>query len=154
MKMSTNKRIARIRKAHEEKISIACEDSTKVSALIRSVVFAGFALIWIILQGKSKTLPDILLYPKLKYAAILLSFSIILEFIHLVISVSISLVYAIIILTKAPSYCKKKTMHNMLPTSTPHCSLYIQWGCWYAKSIAVIIAYILILLYLLNVQSI
>lgn len=151
METSTNKRIARIRQAHEEKISIACEDSAKVSALIRNVVFAGFALIWIILQGKSKTLPDILLYPKLKYAAILLSFSIILEFMHLVISVSVSLIFATIRLTKAPSYCKKKTMHNMRPTYTPHCSLYIQWGCWYAKSIAVIIAYILILLYLLNV---
>lgn len=145
---SISKRIDRIRQAHFEKMTIAQEDSVKVSALIRSVVFAGFALIWIIIQGKTSSLCDIILYPQLKWAAILLSFSIILEFLHLMISVSVSLIYATIKLTKAPSYSSKKTIHNMLPTFTPHYSLYIQWGCWYTKSLAVIIAYVLISLYL------
>lgn len=146
--MDSSERIDRIRQAHFEKMTIAQEDSVKVSALIRSVVFAGFALIWIIIQGKTSSLCDIILYPQLKWAAILLSFSIILEFLHLMISVSVSLIYATIKLTKAPSYSSKKTIYNMLPTFTPHYSLYIQWGCWYIKSLAVIIAYVLISLYL------
>lgn len=109
----------------------ASERSDKISGLIRVVVFAGFGLIWVILQTGNKNINDLSIVEPLGMATAMLCSSIIVEFCHLIIDVSSNLYQG----CRGVRFAKSKSKRIFL----------LQWFLWYLKAILVIGAYLSIL---------
>lgn len=109
----------------------ASERSDRISGLIRVVVFAGFGLIWVILQASNKNVNDLSIVEPLGMATAMLCGSIIVEFCHLIIDVSSNLYQG----------CRG----IKFATSTSKRIFLLQWFLWYLKALLVIGAYLSIL---------
>lgn len=110
----------------------ASENSQRISVLIRNVVFAGFGLVWIILQAEHSTIHTLSIKTYLGVATTMLCLAVILEFIHLMIDVSTNLYQGI---------RKIKIFNSVLENIFG-----LQWFLWYAKAVVVIIGYLCILM--------
>lgn len=109
----------------------ASERSDKISELIRGVAFAGFGLIWVILQVSNKNVNDLSIVEPLGLATLMLCCSIIAEYSHFIIDVSSNLYQGL--------------RNNRFSSSNLKLFFLIQWFLWYVKTIMVIVAYLSIL---------
>lgn len=109
----------------------ANERSSKISDLIRVVVFAGFGLIWIILQASDKEVKDMSIAEPLGMATAMLCGSVIVEFLYLIVDVSSNLYQGI----RNIKFAESKSKRIFL----------LQWSLWYFKALLVIGAYLTIL---------
>lgn len=118
--------------SHQEKcLRRANERSCKISDLIRVVVFAGFGLIWVILQASDKNVKDLSIVEPLGIATAMLCGSVIVEFLYLIVDVSSNLYQGIRNIKFAESNAKRIFL--------------LQWSLWYLKALLVIGAYLTIL---------
>ena len=130
-----------VREIYEGRMKVACEDSAKISSLIRYLAITGCALVWLLLQqeGGFKGLKTNCC---LKTAVFLFCMTIIIELLHLGISVTINLYYATFKLIRNVSLKGQKT--RRIPTKFPKRFLCVQWILWYLKFITLFVGYILI----------
>lgn len=113
-------------------------NSDKISRLIRFVVFAGFGLIWVILQAYDKNMEDLSRIRSLGLAVIFLCSTVIAEFFHLIMDVSSNLYQGY--------YNVKFSKRKLKRIFT------MQWILWYVKAILVIVAYVCILIGMLQIS--
>ena len=141
----TNNNIERIREAYEGRMNVACEDSAKISALIRYFAISGFALVWLLLEPKNG-LMALKMDKILQTAVFLLCVTIIFELLHLGASVTVNLYYATHKLKCKVSYVQEPNVKKsqMIPTKFPKGWLCFQWGLWYLKVLTLVTGYILI----------
>lgn len=117
--------------SQEKFLRRAKERSGKISDLIRVVVFAGFGLIWVILQASNKNVKDLSIVGPLGIATAMLCGSIIVEFLYLIVDVSSNLYQGI----RNIKFAESKSKRIFL----------LQWFLWYLKALLVIGAYLTIL---------
>lgn len=116
-------------------LSRASKKSAKASDLTRSLVFAGFGLIWVILQADKLNIKNLKIGTDLGYATTMLCIAVIFEFIYLMFNVSINLYQG-----WTNKFFSEPTMKKFIG---------VQWFLWFAKALAVIVGYVFILLSLM-----
>lgn len=112
-------------------LSRASEKSAKASDLIRTLVFAGFGLIWVILQADKLNIKNLRIGTDLGYATTMLCIAVIFEFTYLIFNVSINLYQG-----WTNKFFSEPTMKMLMG---------FQWILWFAKALAVIVGYFFIL---------
>lgn len=144
--MANNNTIKSIREIYKGRMTVAREDSAKLSILARYLALAGCGIIWLLLTPH-KSLTDLPRDTTLWYSSLLFVLTIILEILHLGISVSVNLYYAKFRLFKYPSYIPKsdRSTRNRIPTTFPKFALIFQWVLWYIKFLTLLMGYVLIL---------
>lgn len=116
-------------------LSRATKNSAKASDLIRSLVFAGFGLIWVILQADELNIKNLRIGTNLGYATLMLCGAVIFEFTYLIFNVAINLYQGWI-----NKFFSEPIMKKLI------C---FQWILWFAKAFAIIVGYVFILLSLM-----
>ena len=116
-------------------LSRASKKSAKASDLTRSLVFAGFGLIWVILQADKLNIKNLKIGTDLGYATTMLCIAVIFEFIYLMFNVSINLYQG-----WTNKFFSEPTMKKFIG---------FLWFLWFAKALAVIVGYVFILLSLM-----
>lgn len=116
----------------------ASEHSNKISELIRFVVFAGFGLIWVILQASHMNISDLSKIKSLGVAVVLLCCTVLAEFFHLIVYVSSNLYQGY--------YNIKFSGHKLKRIFV------IQWVLWYIKAFLILIAYSCILIGIIQIS--
>lgn len=109
----------------------ASKRSVKASDIIRSLVFAGFGLIWIVLQADNMDVKSLKIGTNLGNATLMLCGTVIFEFTHLTFDVAVNLYQGRF--NRLWSDYTMKRVFDFL------------WILWFAKIISVIVGYIFIL---------
>lgn len=116
-------------------LSRASDKSAKASDLIRSLVFAGFGLIWVILQADNVGIKGLKIGTNLGNATLMLCGAVICEFTYLIFDVTINLYQG-----WTNKFFSEPTMKMFIG---------FQWILWFAKALAIIGGYVFILLSLI-----